>query len=53
MSMTMLTILQMTGIFALYSVITVGIPALFFTEKYVTGERWNGSWYILQLAISI
>ena len=33
MSMTMLTILQMTGIFALYSVITVGIPALFFHVK--------------------
>lgn len=33
MSMTMLTILQMTGIFALYSVITVGIPALFFHGK--------------------
>ena len=31
--MTMLTILQMTGIFALYSVITVGIPALFFHGK--------------------
>lgn len=33
MSMTMLTIVQIAGIFALYSLVTIALPALIFHKK--------------------